>query len=202
MNHEIQNIFTEIYEQNKWGAAETRSGAGSTMRVAWRLVDPIIDIVQGYCIGSVLDMGCGECNWQQKINWEVLRTSYLGTDVVPAIIKQNTKRYADNLMQFELSDATGPYTRQVDLIIFRDVAIHLTLKQITAALENFRASGSLYLLASNYKSTTENRDIKVGDWRPINMELAPFNMGPPLQTIQEHSTDGLFRDKQLALWKL
>jgi len=45
----------------------------------------------------------------------------------------------------------------------------------------------------------ENRDIVNGDWRPINLERAPFNL-PRIIDERCLAGSGAFRDKRLGLW--
>jgi hypothetical protein len=71
-------------------------------------------------------------------------------------------------------------------------------------LKNFVASGSSYLLTTDFKGDFKNIDIAMGDWRPLNLEKAPFNLPAPLYKYQEDSTlgQGKYPDKYLSLWKL
>jgi hypothetical protein len=43
-----------------------------------------------------------------------------------------------------------------------------------------------------------------GDWRPINLERAPFNWPAPVELIVEECTEsgGVFADKSLGLWRI
>jgi hypothetical protein len=45
--------------------------------------------------------------------------------------------------------------------------------------------------------------IGVG-WRPLNLEIAPFNLGKPIALINEDSKErrGKYSDKSLGLWKI
>jgi hypothetical protein len=44
----------------------------------------------------------------------------------------------------------------------------------------------------------------VGKWRPLNMQLPPFNFPNPICIINEKCTEGEgeFKDKSLGLWRL
>lgn len=52
-----------------------------------------------------------------------------------------------------------------------------------------------------------NRDITTGDWRPINLQLAPYHFPQPVDRLNEGSAEvdedlGAFPDKSLGLWRL
>jgi hypothetical protein len=86
--------------------------------------------------------------------------------------------------------------------------VHLTNQQAVTVIENFKKSGSKFLLTTSFTETKLNQELivpKVGvGWRPLNLAIAPFNLGSPLQLINEQSSEGRgkFKDKSLALWQL
>lgn len=50
-----------------------------------------------------------------------------------------------------------------------------------------------------------NYDIVTGDWRPINLEKAPFNFPTPMLVIEEQYDENFkkeFRAKLLAIWRI
>ena len=59
-----------------------------------------------------------------------------------------------------------------------------------AVLSDFKRSGAAYLLNTTFGGTQENREL-VGmlDWRPLNLELDPFDPDPPLARIAEGRVD-------------
>jgi hypothetical protein len=91
-----------------------------------------------------------------------------------------------------------------DLIVCRDGLVHLSFADARAAIENFRRSGSRYLLATTFVQRSENRDVPTGGWRVLNMQAPPFSFPAPLTTIDERCvhSDGIYRDKRLGLWEL
>jgi hypothetical protein len=59
-------------------------------------------------------------------------------------------------------------------------------------------------LTTTFVDHADNVDIVTGEWRPLNLERAPFGFPPPHRTIDEkclHS-GGIYADKRLALWPL
>ncbi len=92
----------------------------------------------------------------------------------------------------------------VDLIFCRDCLVHFSNDNILKTFENLKNTGSKYILTTTFTECDENIDIVTGDWRIINLTLAPFNLPEPLQIINENCTegDGAFSDKSLGLWKI
>ncbi|HEX8999730.1 MAG TPA: class I SAM-dependent methyltransferase, partial [Blastocatellia bacterium] len=73
-----------------------------------------------------------------------------------------------------------------------------------AALRNFKRSKSEYLLTTTFPKTEVNEDILTGEWRPLNLQRAPFNFPEPLRLINERCTEegDRYADKSLGLWRL
>jgi hypothetical protein len=101
-------------------------------------------------------------------------------------------------------DITKIIPSKVDLILCRDCLFHLSYKDIFSALKNFKKSKSRFLLTTTFTNRTKNRNIFSGGWRPINLELPPFNLPRPVKIINENCTeaDGKYSDKSLGLWNL
>lgn len=86
----------------------------------------------------------------------------------------------------------------------RDCLVHFSRDDIYAAIRNFKKSKSRYLLATTFTGLREYVEISTGEWRPLNLQLAPFNFPPPIRLIDEkciHS-GGIYTDKNLGLWEL
>ena len=177
------------------------SGAAATLEETAELRDTLPWLVEERRITSVLDIPCGDFSWMQYVE---LNVDYTGADVVPEIVAENQERYSGNKRRFVILDATRDRLPTVDLILCRDLLIHLSNDDCLAALKNFVASGSSYLLTSHFTSRTSNPDIVSGDFRPINLCAPPFDFPPPLEVINERSAlgDGAFKDRSMALWRL
>jgi hypothetical protein len=91
-----------------------------------------------------------------------------------------------------------------DLIQCRDCLPHLAYEDIFRVMRNFRRSGATYLLTTTFEHHPENTDIATGDWRPLNLERAPFHFPGPLRIVNEKCKEGggKYADKSLALWKI
>jgi hypothetical protein len=129
---------------------------------------------------------------------------YIGVDIVSKLIEENNRKYASHNRQFLNFDITHDLLPKADLILCRDCFVHLSFADIHAAISNFKKSGSKYLLTTTFTNVTRNMDIKTGGWRPLNLEIEPFNLPKPILIINENCTEGnmAYTDKSLALWEL
>lgn len=191
----MKEIFAKIYKHNLWGGAESVSGPGSSLHESQKLIDNLPSLFDLYDIKSILDAPCGDFNWMQHVPKHNI--FYIGIDIVDELIKNNSDKYASHQTRFMVKNIVEDALPFADLIICRDGLVHLSLMQIKKAIENFKKSGSKYLLTTHFPLVTENKDIKTGEWRPLNFCLAPFNFSQPMLVIKETTSV-----KTMALWKL
>ena len=201
MNKATQKAFSEIYTNHGWGDNPV-SGPGSASQVTAPLITQLLPLFAAHNIKSVLDMGCGDDTWARRIDWSGLGIKYMGCDIVPQIIEDNKAKYANTGMNFCVRDATTSNLPRYDLILWRDVATHLTNADAAEAVRLFVDSGASYLLATTFPETTVNKDIVTGGWRILNMRMEPFMLDKPTALLPEFSPDGLFLDKCMGLWPL
>lgn len=195
-----QSVFTRIYSKNGWGSEESVSGKGSTLRETRVAREVLPALVARYGVRTLLDIPCGDCNWMREINF--CGTTYIGADIVADLIDRTRATYEGPNRSFLHLDIVRDPLPVADLVLCRDCMIHLSNGDVLAALRNIRRSGSRYLLATTYTARPGNPDIVTGDWRPINLQLPPFALPPPLELISEEWdwADGYHADKCLALW--
>lgn len=112
------------------------------------------------------------------------------------------RKRASSLTFVNADIVTAPLPK-ADIILCRDVLVHLSNAECLAALANFMRSGSRYLLATSFQGVT-NTDIVTGRWRLQNLEAAPFNLPGPVKRWNEMSPmdGGRYRNKCLNLWCL
>lgn len=200
MDNVLQNTFTDIYVNKRWGAGETVSGPGSTFAVAQSLMSALPPLFRRLNVTSILDVPCGDFNWMSHM--DIGAITYTGGDIVPELVATNNTRFSRNGRAFEVIDIVTDKLPAVDLILCRDCLIHLSLEHGCSALDNFRDSGSTWLLATTFTDAKTNTDIVSGGWRTINMALPPYCLGPCAQIVKETSLDGCYLDKCLGLWRL
>jgi SAM-dependent methyltransferase len=198
----IRAAFTEHYRSRGWLEPETVSGRGSTLRSTDSIRRDLPALLRELDVRSVLDAGCGDFHWFQTM--DLALESYVGIEVVEELAAANQERYGTGQRLFTSLDITRDDLPRVDLILCRDCLVHLKNRHIRAALENFRRSGSTYLLATTFSGDHPNEEAPLGGWRPLSLERAPFRLGPPLRLISERESveDVRYLDKSLGLWKL
>jgi arsenite-transporting ATPase len=69
-----------------------------------------------------------------------------------------------------------------------------------AAVHIAGAGGRSVLLVSTDPGVQTNGDIVTGQFRPLNLNIPPFNLPPAAEAIKEDAPDNPL--KQLALWDL
>jgi SAM-dependent methyltransferase len=194
--------FTRIFENNSWSDSESRSGGGSNLEATAAIRGALPDLFRRYGIRSVVDAPCGDLRWMATLLPEI--ELYTGVDVVPQLVHDNRARYASPRVRFLERDLAAEPPPAADLIICRDCLVHLPTELATSALRNIAATPARYLLTTTFPRTSTNRDVITGAWRPINLELAPFTLGAPIEAIPEYEpgSSDAFADKTLALWPL
>jgi hypothetical protein len=197
----LQERFDLLHRLGIYHHPDSVSGAAATLEETASLRDALPRLVEERSIGSVLDIPCGDFHWMQHVALDV---DYTGADIVGDIVVENQKRHGGNRRRFVVLDATRDALPRVDLILCRDLLIHLSTKDCWAALANFAASGSRFLLTSHFENRSSNPEIVSGDFRPVNLCRPPFNFPQPLEIINERSAlDGdAFSDRSMALWRL
>ena len=136
MNRE--EIFRDIYRINEWGGKGTRSGKGSEIGSTINIRKELPILLKELQIKSMLDIPCGDFNWIKEVDLDFL--SYIGADIVPEIIDANNKKYSSKFRKFIKLDITTQNLPQTDLILCRDLFIHLSFKDIFKAIENIKRS--------------------------------------------------------------
>lgn len=202
-----EQIFTNIYTENIWQDAESISGAGSNLIQTKVLRERLPGLIKELGVESMLDIPCGDFNWLSQTRLEV--PSYVGADIVEKLVAANQARYrraepSRSISFIKMNLLTEPLPRH-DLILCRDCLVHFSNADVAQALRQIKHSGSTYLLTTTFPPPRSNdKDIKTGEWRALNLEAAPFHLPKPLLTILEGATErkGRFPDKTLALWKI
>lgn len=197
----VEDVFTTIYRENRWTDSESRSGPGSTLARTLVIRQLLERLVRELRIKTLLDAPCGDFNWMKEVALPV-ETQYIGVDVVRELIADLQGHFATPRRRFLALDFVRDRLPRAELIFCRDALVHLTLADIQRALDNFRRSGSKYLLATTFPATSENLEIATGGWRTLNLERPPFNLPAPVQLHSDGCPHPEYADKALGLWLL
>lgn len=193
--------FRQIHRANHWGSDASRSGPGSAEGQTAVLRTELPRLLTRLGVGSLLDLPCGDANWISTIPLPGI--DYLGADIVPELIARNHETHGSN-RRFVVLDLLTSLLPRVDLVLCRDCLVHFSFADIERAMANLRRSGSTWLLTTTFPGQAANEEIVTGDWRPINLEQAPFNFPAPEYVLNEQCTEnnGLFADKSLSLYRI
>lgn len=202
MTKETEKVFTDIYEKNGFKGKESISGPGSDFYQTRIIAEEIPILCKEFNISTMLDIPCGDFYWMKNVNLDNI--DYLGADIVDSLIKINNEKYNKNNINFKKLDLLKDNLPDVDLIFTRDCLVHLSFEDIFIALNNICKSKSKYLLTTTFTNRVDNKDIKTGQWRTLNLESSPFFLLKPIKVIIEGCTEnnGIYADKSLGLWKI
>lgn len=201
----LKQKFERVYEQNSFHGLISLSGPGSELDQTQVLEKALPETFRSLNIKQILDVPCGDQNWIKRINLDSF--IYIGADIVPEIINKNNFEFSSENKSFLCLDITKEIPPISELVLCRDLLVHLDTKRIRKALHNLKASGATFLLTTTFSQNRVYQNLPfitrgVG-WRPINFQKSPFNFPEPLLSINEGCTEGegRFSDKTLALWK-
>jgi tetratricopeptide (TPR) repeat protein len=198
MTSEMHESFTRIYQTNGWNNQESRSGPTSTLHWTTNLRKALPRLLHKFGIKTLFDAPCGDMNWMRELLKE-LTVDYIGGDIVEPMIEQHkSDPDLQKRAKFMLLDLTRDRLPSADLMLARDFLIHLSFEDTLAFMRNFAASDIRYLLTTSHinKGKFENRDIRTGSWRWIDLFQAPYNF--PDDTLDQ-IFDGK-NDRYLYLW--
>ena len=185
-------VFREIWRSDFWNKAGedqrgdpppgTRSGYGSSLDQTADLRRALPKLAQELAIATLLDAPCGDLHWMESADLGGVR--YIGADIVVGLINELKLKYPER--EFRVLDLAHDALPKVDLVMCRDCFIHLPNDMVISALNNFTRSGSKYLLTTTYRFPRVNREISIGGFRRVNLEIAPFFLPRPIRIIRDY----------------
>jgi len=207
-NKSAKEAFTEIYNINDWGNRESVSGSGSTKVNASLITERLPQAFESLKIKRLYDAACGDFNWMKDVVKHL--EYYRGADVVDMLIQDNISKYETDKIKFKVCNMVidNIENENFDAILLRDVLVHFPTVHVIDVLNKLKKCGIKYLIATDFSKIAQNIDIEsFGLWRPINLEIEPFNLGEPIYRIREENQKYMWHsiwkeDKELNIWKL
>lgn len=182
---EAEQKFEKIYRECEWGKnemGEGLSGPGSTLEQG----KPFIDYLQDFLdnkqdIHSVLDVGCGDWVLAQKIDWG--EREYLGIDAAEIVIKRNQSRFGSSKIKFAQSDLMTDELPSADLLICKDVLMHLPNNGVFKFLLQLHKFKYCILIhdVGSISDRLNNKDTVIGGFRHLDLTCSPFFLKPKTQ---------------------
>lgn len=204
MDGNLQATFRKIYQENLWGNAESRSGAGSTLPATDDLRRTLPAFLQMLGCKTFLDAPCGDFHWMKEVSLGDIQ--YIGMDIVPEMVQKNIEQYAAPQRQFGVLDVTTDPLPRADVWMCRDLLIHLPLITTFHLLRQFLHSGVQYLMTTHFGWSGDNYEsnsLIVGKF--TNLTRQPFCLPEPLYTLKDfpsgapyHRVLGVWSREQLA----
>jgi SAM-dependent methyltransferase len=174
-----QRAFDDVYRNATWGTgsgAVGTSGVGSTLNATLLYRTYLKQFFEQHQIKSVVDAGCGDWEFSQAIDWTGI--DYKGYDIVESLVEQNTKRYGKPNIKFFKADFLEQELPAADLLISKNVLQHLSNADVAKFLPQLKKYKHVLLIdgVDNTTLSSTNPDIKVGEYRPLDLTVAPFNL--------------------------
>tara|TARA_X000000368_G_scaffold253014_1_gene200020 strand:- start:1775 stop:2476 length:702 start_codon:yes stop_codon:yes gene_type:complete len=195
--------FSYIYKSKYWkGSGDgSLSGAGSNENTTHNIKLELQNFFNQKKIQSILDIPCGDWKWMSTMNFQ--HVNYIGCDVVEEMIEDNSKLYESDNIKFIVKSLIDDDLPKADIIIVRDLLVHLDTSDILKCLANIKRNNFKYIAITNYPTLkSQHKDKLLGDkWRPINLSKEPFSLTDPdynlddTSTIQDHD-----KEKYLSVW--
>ena len=189
-------------------APESYCGAGSYLANTGEMQQFLSDTLKERQVKTMIDVGCGDLNWLRHV--DLTGVDYTGYDLDEGFIRASAREFPH--LKFVHADIRAVEWPKVDLVLCRDVLIHLNHADILKLLAALKASGAKYLITTTYPDVTENRDFTPGQKRisytrerrvsrKLNLQLPPFELPGPIATVRENDTEAC-QGRLVGLWRL
>ena len=193
-----RQVFTSIYKSNHWVQIDDNlttdsisvSGHGSNINTNqfFNLQKIFTKIIVNKKINSVLDIPCGDFLWFYEIIKDK-NIDYFGVDIVKELIEANRIKYQNKNFSFINHDIVNFDTyRKFDLILIRDLFIHIQNSDIKKIIQNIDKMDFRYIALNSYNNKV-NDDVIVGKHRKVNLLIEPFNLNQPLEYFKDYEDD-------------
>ncbi len=192
-----ERYFSDVYDHAAWGhneMGEGSSGPGSLVHEAIPFINYIQNFLETHEIDSVVDVGCGDWVLAREINWG--KRNYLGIDVVESVIEKNQVNYSSDNIHFLKFDAGIDSISPGDLLICKDVFIHLPYSEINNILKESNKF-KYCIFVNDVEGSGVNIDLPNYGFRSVYLTTFPFNLIPT--QVTHYISHG--RTKEIVLIK-
>jgi SAM-dependent methyltransferase len=167
-----REAFESVYSDGRWGFGSGHGSLPRTTRPYRRFLE---EFLVANRVGRVVDFGCGDWQFSRLVDWD--GASYTGVDIVPSVIERNREQYGRPGVEFMVTPEDPAQLPDAELLICKDVLQHLPNSDVQAFLDIVvpRYPMSLIINDSAYYQHELNREIKAGEWRPVDVRRAPFD---------------------------
>ena len=186
----MEDIFTNVYENNIWGNNNNTeycgsSGGGSHINYNKDTYVPFLKkFIVDNNIKNIVDLGCGDFRCG-KLIYDDLDILYTGYDAYKKVIDYNFKQYSLPKFSFIHLDFCNNKESIIDgdLCILKDVIQHWSLNNIYEFLDYLveNKKFKFILICNCCYQKTNNTNIQNGDFRPLSCEYLPLKKYNPVK---------------------
>ena len=192
-------VFARIWRENLWLGKESRSGPGSGVArtaVFRAALEAWLDETRPR---RLYDAPCGDFHWMRLVRLPP-GCDYVGADIVPEMIATLQAEFGRAGRDFVVADIVEDVPPAADAWLCRESLFHLPLADAQRVIANWRGSGIKWFLATTTTGVARNAEIAAGGWRLLNLEIEPFDLGPPLLRLPDAAAAD--PDKVVGVWRL
>ena len=139
--------FDRVFENNLWGAPQSRSGPGSEGTYADDKILTLKFLLKKFNIAKVVDIGCGDMFWMKECLIHV--TDYTGVDVSKSVIDANIAKVYPSHVRFNHTSDIDIRSIKADAIIAFDVFGHMLHSEILETLNAILQSDVKYVIVTD-----------------------------------------------------
>jgi SAM-dependent methyltransferase len=177
-----KKIFSDIYENNRWGGepGSYDSGSGSRSDINEPYISALRALIRSEGAKYIVDLGCGDFEVARSILSPEL--SYVGCDIVPGLVARNAARFATEQIEFRNLDVVTDPLPEGDLCIIRQVFQHLSNEDIATVLRKARQYPLLVVTDEQVVGDKADNNIDINPYhgtrrlfgQGLKLEVAPF----------------------------
>ena len=191
--------FYMIYILKLW-SGDSASGPGSSKANTSRITDFLITFIEENEITSICDIPCGDFYWFGNVLKNHHDVKYIGFDIVKSMIQKNNRKFGSKTVKFDVLDLVRYSPPKCDLLICRDLMVHLSEAEVQMCLANIRGSGAKFVGLNSY-DVLENYDCKTGEYRALNLDILPYHLNwEKIVEIREDEYDAV--GKKFRIYRL
>ncbi len=201
--------FLYIYKSKYWQCITdgSLSGGGSNDISTYNIKKSLSEFIKYNNIKSIIDIPCGDWKWMSEFDLSDLE--YFGYDVVDDLILENQRKYKKKNITFDVKNLVNEKLPKSDLIIIRDLLVHLDHIDIIKCLTNLDDSDFKFIGITNYPKIISHKKrlfgdyLRLGDkWRPINFSIYPYNLpSPDFNLSDTNDLSEIDKNKYISIWK-
>lgn len=179
----LEERFSRIVSSNAWGSKETPCGPGSTLEACAEIIERLPLWIRALKIKSIVDLGCGDFHWLKEV--DLSAAEYDGYDIVKSAVEAASK-YATKNIRFHHKDVLSIDPKKADLVLCKDVLIHLPDSDVLSLLRAIKDSGSRYLASTTAPGWPNmfRTGMNAGEFAPIDLQQTPYDLSLPIDMIE------------------